>query len=315
MAHNLNNTNGMVSFASTQTAWHGLGQIVDGAMTTAEAIKLGGCDYQVQKKPLYLENGDSIETHRATVRMDTNQLLGVVGSDYEVLQNSVAFDFMDTVLDDQTKIETVGALGNGERIFITAKLPHKIVVGTKGEDLTEMYLLLTTSHDGSCGVRAGLTPVRVVCNNTLSHALSKGLKNNISIRHTKSVKDRLEQAGKVMRHALNYQMNLEAAYNVLYKKSVSDSAMKDLVKMIVQGDKNDNTRMTNILDKIEASYFTGVGQEQVLGTAWGVFNAITHYTCHEKTYKNQETRFNSLVGGDSERLTTDAFNVLLDYSK
>lgn len=314
MCHNLNIDEGKVAFASTQKAWHGLGQIVDNPMTTKEAIILGGLDFEVVKKPIYCDN-KKLEDYMTTQRVDTGKIFGVVGSKYQIVQNVEAFNFFDSLSENNVKIETVGALGGGERIFITCKLPHKIVVGHK-DDLTEMYVLLSSSHDGSGAIVAGLTPVRVVCQNTLNMALSKSLTNKISIRHTSNAQNRVAQAGQIMRQALMYQTTLEEAYNFLFKTKITDSVAKDLIKKIIQQDKKDSSRIENILTQIETCYNVGIGQEEVIGTGWGLFNGITHYLSHEKNYHTAESKFNSLLlGGESEKTIKKSFDVLMDYAK
>jgi phage/plasmid-like protein (TIGR03299 family) len=313
MAHNLNEVEGKVSFASTQTAWHGLGQIVDNPMTTAQAIVDGGLNYEVEKVKLYTGIGERIEMACATQRTDTQDILGVVGNKYEVVQNRDAFDFFDSLLgSNHAKIETVGALGMGERIFITAKLPHVMTIGK--DDLTEMYILLTSSHDGSGAVVAGITPIRVVCQNTLNFAMSKGLKNRISIRHTLSAKERISQAGEVLKVALEYQTTLENAYNFLYRTRVTDTAAKDLI-MKIMGTCEKSSYSMGILGDVEKLYHTGIGQESIVGSAWGVFNAITNYTSHAKSYKNAESKFNSLLmGGESEKLVKKSFDTIMQFA-
>jgi len=182
MAHNINEVNGKHSFFSVkEKAWHGLGQIVDRYPTSAEAIKYAGLDYEVIKSPLFTygrdetigDNGEIVEgnqmpvpNHFATVRTDNHAVLGVVGRDYEIVQNINAFEFFDTIVGGGGGIlyETAGALGKGERIFITAKLPGYIRVGK--QDMIEQYLLLTISHDGFGSITAAFTPVRVVCQNS-----------------------------------------------------------------------------------------------------------------------------------------------------
>jgi phage/plasmid-like protein (TIGR03299 family) len=189
MAHNLfyNEQTDKVSFFSVkEKAWHGLGQIVADYPTSAEAIRYAGLDYTVEKRPLFTNalNNDltgfdpdfatsklDVPAFFATVRNDNDSVLGVVGKDYEVVQNADAFQFFDAIVGggDGIKYETAGALGKGERIFITAKLPDYIKVGK--QDMIEQYLFLTTSHDGFGSITAAFTPTRIVCNNTLNAAL------------------------------------------------------------------------------------------------------------------------------------------------
>ena len=184
MAHqiNFNQRTRKHSFMSVkEKAWHGLGQIIDRYPTSSEAIQHAGLDYIVEKRPLFTydtashlgEGSDDIlipeitvPNFFATVRADTERVLGVVGNDYEVVQNRDAFSFFDAIVGggDGILYETAGALGNGERVFITAKLPDYIRVGVK--DWIEQYLFLTTSHDGLGSITAAFTPIRIVCNNS-----------------------------------------------------------------------------------------------------------------------------------------------------
>lgn len=185
MAHNINfnNRTGRYSFFSVkEKAWHNLGQVVEQYPTSAEAIRHAGLDYEVVKTPLYTKGSGIIETadgieigsnelhvpnYFANIRNDNNAVLGVVGKDYHIVQNHEAFEFFDAIVGggDGILYETAGALGKGERIFITAKLPNYIRVGN-GDDVTEKYIFLTTSHDGSGSITAAFTPIRIVCQNS-----------------------------------------------------------------------------------------------------------------------------------------------------
>ncbi|MGN6437611.1 MAG: DUF932 domain-containing protein [Agriterribacter sp.] len=160
MAHNLNfneNTGRYSFFSVKEKAWHGLGQIVDQYPTSAEAIQHAGLDYKVVKTALYAKGTSIVETpggieitdselhvpdYYANVRADNNAVLGVVGKDYQIVQNNEAFAFFDAIVGGGGGIlyETAGALGKGERIFITAKLPDYIRVGS-GDDVIEKYLV------------------------------------------------------------------------------------------------------------------------------------------------------------------------------
>ncbi len=229
MAHNINfneHTGKHSFFSVKEKAWHGLGQIVDQYPTSAEALKFAGLNYTVEKRRLFTydnenQNGNpdtdiiipeiEVPNFYATIRTDNETVLGVVGKDYEVVQNVDAFSFFDAIVGgDGIQYETAGALGKGERIFITAKLPDYIKVGK--DDLIEQYLFLTTSHDGFGSITAAFTPVRIVCNNTLNAAL-RNHSNSIKIRHTANAKERLEQAHKVMGISNQLSAQLEQVFN------------------------------------------------------------------------------------------------------
>ena len=175
--------------------------------TSEEAIKFAGLDYEVVKSPLFTKGSSLIETedgvklgsselevsdYFANIRTDNNAVLGVVGKDYHIVQNCEAFSFFDSIVGSNKGIlyETAGALGKGERIFITAKLPDYIRVGN-GDDITEKYIFLTTSHDGSGSITAAFTPVRIVCQNTLNASL-RNMTNVVRIKHTSGAKQRIE---------------------------------------------------------------------------------------------------------------------------
>src|SRR5438046_2382619 len=181
MAHNLETKDGKTSFVAVgEVAWHGLGTYVEKAMKAEEAIKLGGLDFQVEKRPIQVAGGKTIPNFFANVRTDTKDVLGVVSKDYQIVQNHEAFEFFDQIVDSGEAIyHTAGVLGIGERIFVTAKLPEDILV--RGEQV-ENYLLLTSGHNGRSPIQAGFTSIRVVCNNTLTAALS-GLQNKVTIMH------------------------------------------------------------------------------------------------------------------------------------
>lgn len=323
MAHNLEiKSNGKASFASTVNAWHDLGVIVDKAMTSEEAIKLANLDYTVIKKPLFSEF-DGVGTvempnYFGMFRTDNNAPLGVVGNRYTIVQNVEAFTFFDEIVGKGLAIfETAGVLGRGERIFISAKMPDTIrIAGT--DDLTEVFVLLTSSHDGSGSIIAAVTPVRVVCQNTLNAAL-KNTVARVAIRHTKSVEERLKAASNLLGISQKYVAEVNEAFNHLATKKVSDEVAKALIEQLwatqkidsTLPDKKDSTRILNIRNGVWESYQTGVGQAANLGTAWGVYNGVTHYLAHNQNYQSGDARFDSLMNGTSAKKAQEAFDLLI----
>ena len=314
MAHNLNQNNGKTSFASTQKAWHGLGQVVENTMTSGEAIKLAGLDYEVAKIPVFGQLGENllpVPNKFATYRTDNNSVFGVVGDRYELVQNRDAFTFFDAIVGEGAAIfETAGALGQGEKIFISAKMPEQIrITGT--DDISEMYVLLTNTHDGSGAIQACLTSVRVVCQNTMNAAL-RGNKNKISIRHTTNVKQTLENAHKLLGITHAYTEELNDCFNVLAKKSITDSQVKKLIEDLFLSEKEDSTRIKNIREAVLECYFTGVGQQNIIGSAWGAYNAITFYTSH-KDYKDSTAKFDAIINGSAQKIGEKALNMLVSF--
>ncbi len=346
MAHNINfnEQTGKHSFFSVkEKAWHGLGQIVEGYPTSAEALKFAGLDYAVEKRKLFTYDNENqaadedieikipemeVPNYFATVRTDNETVLGVVGRDYEVVQNTDAFSFFDAIVDgDGIQYETAGALGKGERVFVTAKLPDYIRVGN--DDLIEQYLFLTTSHDGFGSITAAFTPIRIVCNNTLNAAL-RNCSNAIKIRHTANAKERLEEAHKLMGITNQLSIQLEEIFNRWTKISITDSEVKKLIQMAlvpnkevlqnIQAGKDDelSTCFKNMTDAAFEYAMTNETQqlETTKGSLFGAYNGVTGYFQNIRTYKNDETKLKSLLfGGTGQMRTQKAFNLCEHFAK
>ena len=335
MAHNINynQQTGKHSFFSVQEkAWHGLGQIVEGYPTSTEAIKFAGLDYEVSKEEIYTSNFNSdgqrmdytnrVKTHLATMRKDTGDVLGIVGKDYEIVQNKDAFTFFDSIVDGEGILyETAGALGKGERIFITAKLPNYIRVGK--DDLIEQYLFLTTSHDGYGSISAAFTPMRIVCNNTLNAAL-RNQSNSIIIRHTANAKERLAQAHHLMGISNKLSSELEIIFNNWSKVKITDPEVKKLIQLAlvpnkevfknIQEGKEDelSTCFKNMCDTAYEYAMSNPTQQQptTMGTLFGAYNAVTGYFQNVRTYKNNEAKLKSLLlGGTAQVKSQKAFTL------
>ncbi len=346
MAHNINfneQTGNHSFFSVKEKAWHGLGKIVQDCPTSAEAIKFAGLDYTVEKRKLFTYDNENNNGHPdidiiipeievpnfyATLRTDTEQVLGVVGKDYEIVQNKDAFTFFDAIVGGEgIMYETAGALGKGERIFITAKLPGYIKVGEK--DLIEKYLFLTTSHDGFGSITAAFTPVRIVCNNTLNAAL-RNCSNCIKIRHTANAKERLEQAHHVMGISNNLSTELENIFNRWSKVRITDPQVKKLIQLAlvpnkevlqnIQAGKEDELSAC-FKNMCDAAYEYAMSnptqqQETTKATLFGAYNAVTGYFQNMRRYKNEEAKLTSvLFGGTSQMKTQKAFNLCEDFCK
>ena len=337
MSHNINfnEQTGKHSFFSVkEKAWHRLGQIVQDYPTSAEALQFAGLDYSVEKRKLYTQRLEYenpqiiVPDYYATLRTDTNQLLGVVGKDYEIIQNVDAFNFFDAIVGgDGIHYETAGALGKGKRIFITAKLPSYIKVGK--EDLIEQYLFLTTSHDGYGSITAAFTPIRIVCNNTLNAAL-KNHSNAIKIRHTANAKERLDQGHKVMGISNQLSKQLEEVFNNWTKVKITDPELQRLIQLAmvpnkevlenIQSGKWDelSTCFNNMCSSVyEYSMSSPTQQtESTKGTLFGAYNAVTGYFQNARTYKDDESKLKSLLyGGTAQLRTQKAFNLCTDFCK
>jgi phage/plasmid-like protein (TIGR03299 family) len=255
------------------------------------------------------------EGHYGNVRTDTNEILGIVKGRYRIVQNKDAFGFFDTIIDKGEAIfETAGALGKGERIFVTAKLPEDMLV--RGEKV-EKYIMLTNSHDGSSTIIAGFTPIRVVCNNTLTAAL-KNIDNKVSISHTASAESRLREASRVMGIASRYMDEVNMAFEDMTTRRLSDLELKHYIETVMksatkedESDKEASTRMKNLVDQVYSFTITHPTQttEAAYRTLWGAYNGISGFYNFIKDYKSADQKMKDMNYGYANDKISKAFDL------
>ena len=289
MAHNIESRNGKSSIVwAGETPWHRLGQKVEDAFDAGTALRLGGLDFAVEKQPISLAStGKVISGRHAIVRTDTQDVLGVVGDMYRPLQNKDAFAFFDGAFGkDKARYEVAGVLGKGEQVWLLARLPGEFTVGK--EDLVNRYLLLTNGHTGNDTVRAKFTPIRVVCQNTLSAALRDGT-HEVRVQHIGNVSAKLEIAGKLLSQAGVYFDEVQDSFNRFLSRRVRAAGLRRYAIEAL----TDNTKpfeelhplTQRAVNRVEELAETGRGMDikGVRGTLWAAYNAVTEYVDHDKT--------------------------------
>jgi phage/plasmid-like protein (TIGR03299 family) len=328
-------------YARKDIAWHNLGQIVQEAKTSDDVIKLAHLDWNVAKMPKYIQypldsnylddkgirkRGILSPNDKALVRLDTGQQLGNCTDKYEIIQNIDAFNFIDNIVGEKLAIyETAGALGNGETIFVTAKLPSYIKPTNNDKDIIEQYILFTSGHDGNTAIRVMFTPIRVVCNNTLNMALRQNT-GKITIRHTKSAQDRIKNARQIMNLYTDYSIKLTYDLARMAEFDVNDRiidkvlantfltseqiALFDDSKILLRNDLPSKTR--NQLVYAKDYIDLGPGQDYNRGTAYWLYNGITSYLSNGKDFNNQEDRFKALIDGNEYKIAQKAYNTIND---
>jgi len=291
--------------------WHNVGTELDNPATGREAIEAAGLNFTVVKKPLIevVEFNNPLDAGErwATVRTDTGDVLGIVGDAYEPIQNRDAFTFFDHLVRAEEAIyETAGVIGRGERVWILAKLPGYIKV--HGNDIVSKYLLLTNSHDGSSAVRVKLTPVRVVCNNTLTAALQG--EGEVHIGYTVSAAENMKQALSLLGLSNSLYQKLDTTFSHMAATRITDKQLLDYVRALIpdkEADK-DNAKNQRIREAVLELYESGQGANLSRGTLWCAFNRVTEYTDHEME-GNPTTRLESIWFGRGEQLKIKAFQL------
>ena len=331
MAHNIwkdaNGVNAMFCVGDRKAAWHELGQRTENAVTWSEAQKLAGLDWTVTKEQLYLPvNGDFVHVPTwGIVRSSDGAYLGTVGAQYQIIQNVEAFDFVDTLLEAESgsHYESAGALGNGERIWCLARVPHTITVA--GEDKSEVFLLFTTSHDGSMAATAKMSTVRVVCQNTLNMALSAN-GAMVRVKHTRDAQRKMDHARRLMEGVGVDAKKLEEKLNLLAARRMTRESMTAIFDRLFpkpkEADQN-TTRRENVLADVLRLYESNDKNAfpQIRGTAYNLLNAITEYTDHERTaritdgrkgYSVSQARAENALVGTGDKLKQDALEYILE---
>ena len=284
MAHLLEQYGNMASFASLrEPAWHGLGTILDSEVTTAEMLEvahLAGWNVRLEDVTL---PGRSHKNYFGVVRTNPfdngADVLGIVGERYKVLQNEELFSFADNMLDGG-RWETAGSIKNGTVVFGSLALDREVVLDADGAaDKINTYLLVHTSHDGSLAVQASVTPVRVVCQNTLNAALH-GVKQSFKIRHTSTVTGKVQAAREALGLANTYLDEFEVEAQSLIQQEITADTFFEIIKAAYpEPDKDVKGSLTKWTNKVDTLWdiYQGdtVAQAGIMNTAWGAYNTLT----------------------------------------
>jgi len=301
MAHEIEIINGTARMMyAGETPWHGLGQKVDSEVTSAAAIRLAGLDWVCEKQPIYLSGtamvddipvlGKQIPGRQAVVRTEDKAIMGVVSDQYQIIQNSECFDFMDEVVGSgQAVYHTAGSLFGGRIVFVTLKLPGQAKVG---DDLIDKYILMHTSHDGTFSLSVRWTPVRVVCANTAEFAF-QNCSNVLNIRHASNYAQKVAEARKVLQLTEHYYSVMEKEFNKLLDAVITEEEMVKFTEELfpVEEGKKVTTVTANKRMLVQKLAIVGTGNAAIVGTRWAAYNAVTEYADHYITPRSRNEEF------------------------
>lgn len=264
--------------------WHGLGTMVTEATNSADALRFAGLDWSVRQEPVFNARGGIVSGYKANVRDTDGSVLGIVGDRYKVVQNSDAFNFTDDLIGGDVRYETAGSLKEGRQIWLLAKLPQSKVAG----DDVEPYLCFTNSHDGCGGLKVCMTPIRVVCNNTLNLAL-KSAKRIWSMRHTENILERLDEARDCLFRADEYMTKLAVYADKAANTRIYDADIKEILEELFPISEKSTEREKATAEKCRNEFmicYYAPDIKRFRGTAWGVINAASDLVTHSMPHKN-----------------------------
>ncbi|MDR1251752.1 MAG: DUF932 domain-containing protein [Treponema sp.] len=283
--------------------WHGIGTVLDGTLTSEDAIKTAKLEWEVRQTPVFAANNwaEAIPGYIANVRSDTNEVLGIVSDRYKIAQNRDVFAFADDLIgsgEAACTYETAGSLWNGRRVFMLVNMPKGRIVG----DEYQPYLCISNAHDGSAPLQVFLTGIRVVCNNTLQAAL-RTAKRKIAIRHMSGMDQRKSEAVRAMGAASRYFHQLEVFASELAGKKVAIGKVLDKLFPVSRDmSKRQVQSNTEVKDLIKTILRDKADLQNFKGTAWGVYNAIADYRSNtepkRRTASYGDTKMARFLDGD-----------------
>ena len=289
-------------FYTREKPWHGLGTMVAEAPNSKDALRLAGLNWKVLQEPVYTENEELIQGYKANVRDTDRKVLGVVTDRYKVIQNEEAFAFTDTLLGEGVRYETAGSLQEGRRVWMLARLPREFIIG--GERISP-YMVFSNTHDGSGAVKTALTPIRVVCNNTLNLAL-RTAKRSWSMIHTGDISGKIEEAKNTLFLADEYMTALGQEFENLRKIKLSEKQVLDYIKILLPMEENYSLLQKRGVEKLRADmkmrYFDAPDLKDVGNNGYRFVNAVsdfaTHSTPRRKTANYKENIFARTADGN-----------------
>lgn len=300
-------------FSVREKPWHGLGKIVAEAPNSRAALRLAGLDWKVMQQDVYTEEGFIIPGYKVNVRDTDLATLGIVSDRYCVVQNEEAFAFTDELLSEGVCYETAGALQGGKKVWILAKMPKKYEV--LGDEI-DPYFLLMNSHDASSGLTVAMTPIRVVCNNTLNLALKRASRTWTS-KHTTNVLSRMTEAQETILQVEKYMDALEDEIEHLCNIKLSGQAVTRILgEFFPQTDdmsdiaKQNNRRQ---LTSLKQCYYDAPDLKDMPHSGYRLINAVSDFATHSqpvrkmKNYK--ENRFLRTVNGNA--MVDKAYKMLM----
>ena len=279
--------------------WHGLGTRVEEALKSEEALEIAGLNWTIESKPVFDVQGREIKGYKANTRNTDGRVMGIVSNKYQIVQNREAFEFTDALIGEGVVYETAGSLHGGKQIWLLGKMPERYIVGDK----VEPYICFTNLHDGKGAVRACMTPIRVVCNNTLNAAF-KGTKRAWSTPHRGNVQMRLEEARQTLQLADQYLVTLDEEADRLANATMSDAEIEVALDAMFELPKDATERQKKTAEAAKQDIMVCMLAPDLIkfmNTKWGFINAVSDYVGHgepmRKTKNFAENRWFNIIGG------------------
>ena len=279
--------------------WHGLGTMVEEAPNSEEALELAGLNWNVESRPIFTDDVREIPHWRSNIRDKDNAILGIVSDRYRVVQNSEAFAFTDSLIGGDVRYETAGSLSGGKRVWLLAKMPTVKVL----DDDTDPYLCFTNSFDGTGAIKVCMTPVRVVCNNTLNLALTTA-KRSWSAKHMGDMDSKIAEARQALELASQYMEELDIYADKLANKKVTDDEILKILDEMFPIPEDATPAVKKTAEMAQTEFMVCYNMPDIkkyYGSAWGAINAMADMADHTQprrmTKNYAENNWSRIIDG------------------
>lgn len=287
-------------FYVRETPWHGLGTKVMEAPDSEGALIAAGLNWNVIQEPIFTGKNEPIRGYKANIRDSDRRVLGVVTDRYKVIQNHEAFAFTDELLGQGVRYETAGSLQDGKKVWLLAHMPHEYIIS--GERISP-YLLFSNTHDGSGAIKVALTPIRVVCNNTLNLALSTA-KRSWSMVHTGDIRSKMQEARDTLFMAERYMDELGKEFEALRLKKLPDQKVMEYIEVLLPVEDGSTPQQIKNIERLREDmkirYFDAPDLQDTGKNAYRFINAVSDFATHAKPLRRTSNYKENLFARTAE---------------
>jgi phage/plasmid-like protein (TIGR03299 family) len=301
----------MATTITREATWNKVGTDIREANSVKEALQISGLDYEVVKAPIYLSNGHRIKDQFATKKKGTDEVFGIVGKDYTIVQNEEAFSFVDGIISEGLTFVKAGETSYMN--YIIASLPEQYIL----DDKFKPYIIFQNSHAGATTLKAAICPLRIICQNQFTIAF-RNSENKISIRHSSSIHEKMDEAQHILQFNAEYMDSFNKMANEMAANKIGDEKALDIIDKYFLVDDNASTRKVNSNEEKKAillNAYNAEDNQNFRGTQWGLINAFSDYITHldpaRKTNKSNISKFINVTFNNG--LMNNFINMVQEY--
>ena len=301
----------MATTITREATWNKVGTDIHEANSVKEALQISGLDYEVVKAPIYLSNGHRIKDQFATKKKGTDEVFGIVGKDYTIVQNEEAFSFVDGIISEGLTFVKAGETSYMN--YIIASLPEQYIL----DDKFKPYIIFQNSHAGATTLKAAICPLRIVCQNQFTMAF-RNSENKISLRHSSSIHEKMDEAQHILQFNAEYMDSFNKMANKMAANKIGEEKALEIIDKYFLVDDNASTRKVNSNEEkkvILLNAYNAEDNQNFRGTQWGLINAFSDYITHvdpaRKTNKSNISKFVNVTFNNG--LMNNFINMVQEY--